>query len=44
MKSMTDNTKVTDLEDKTGTEDRSCGRGFINLSVVMSLFCARSLE
>lgn len=43
MKSLIENTNVTDLEDKTGTEDHSCGRGFI-LSFVMSMFYAHSLE
>lgn len=44
MKSLIENTNVTNLEDKTGTEDHSCGRGFINLSFVLSTFYARSLE
>lgn len=44
MKSLIGNTYVTDLEDKAGTGFHSCGRVFINLSLVMGMAYANSLE
>lgn len=44
IKSLIGNTYVTDLEDKAGTGFHSCGRIFINLSLVMGMAYANSLE
>lgn len=36
------NSNMMNAEDKTGTEDHSCGRIFTNLSFVMPVFYAQS--